>query len=415
MQQLPREQWRVLLHDAHAGYISWQQFEDNQRRLHENAQTRGERRHGPPREGPALLQGLVVCGICGERMTVSYHRRRHGLVPDYRCQSRAIQRAEPCCQRISGTGIDAAIGQLLLAMITPMALEVSLAVQQELQDRLDQADDLRRKQVERAQYEANLAQRRYMQVDPDNRLVADELEADWNDKLRAVRRGREDYERQREADRLVLDEQQRQRIMSLVTDLPRLWNSPDVPQRERKRMVRLLIEDVTLIKDQQIEVKIRFKAGTTHTLSLPIPPKGWQAPTSPEVIAEIDRLLDHHYEGEVAAILNERGMRPSVADSFTPLNVQRLRRQYDIKSRYDRLRQAGLLTQEEMASRLGVSVATVHRWRRQGRLKAVPYNGWKKYLYEPPGHDAPVKFKHYKGSTGAEPPRCPQTDGGGAV
>ena len=136
-----------------------------------------DRRKSPPGEGPALLQGMVLCGVCGQRMTVRYHTRRAELVPDYICQRDGIEHAERVCQIIHGSGIDAAIGTLLLETLTPLTLEVALAVQQELQQRLDEADRLRRQHVERARYEADLARERFMQVDPKNRLVADALEA----------------------------------------------------------------------------------------------------------------------------------------------------------------------------------------------------------------------------------------------
>ena len=182
--KLPREEWTALLPGAHPGYISWAEFEENQRRLKENACVHGaERRRSPPREGPALLQGLVICGRCGERMTVRYSWRRGHLAPYYICQRDGIQNAQPICQCISGASIDAAVGKLLLEVVTPMAVEVAFAVQEEIQARALEADALRRKQIERACYEAELARRRYMRVDPDNRLVADALEADWNARL----------------------------------------------------------------------------------------------------------------------------------------------------------------------------------------------------------------------------------------
>ncbi len=164
--RLPREQW-MLLQDAHPGYICWEQYEENLQRLRENAQANGaDRRKSPPREGPALLQGVVVCGVCGNRMTVRYHTAQGRLAPDYVCQRAGIEHGLSICQRIVGDHIDKAVGQLLIETITPLALEVTLTVQQELQARLDEVDRLRKKQVERARYEADLAQRRYLHVDP---------------------------------------------------------------------------------------------------------------------------------------------------------------------------------------------------------------------------------------------------------
>jgi DNA invertase Pin-like site-specific DNA recombinase len=206
-ERLPREQWHVLIRDAHPAYISWQEYEAIEQQLRVSAKTLGFERHGgPPREGPALLQGRAVCGVCGSRMHVHYTTQRHGeLQTTYICFGRGRLFADPLCQSIVGTAIDAAVGTLLVEAVTPVALELALAVQQEMTARLDEADRLRHRQVERAQYEADLARRRYMQVDPANRLVADSLEADWNAKLRALADAQEEYQRQRAADRLVVD------------------------------------------------------------------------------------------------------------------------------------------------------------------------------------------------------------------
>ena len=162
-----------------------------------NAQAHGtDRAAGPAREGPALLQGLAICGRCGRRMTVRYHQRRGAQVPDYQCIGECIQAAaRRAAWSIPGAGVDAAIGQLLLDTVTPLALEVALTVQAELEARADEADQLRRSHVERARQRAELARRRYLAVDPDNRLVADTLEADWNDALRALQAAQDDYER----------------------------------------------------------------------------------------------------------------------------------------------------------------------------------------------------------------------------
>jgi len=183
---LPQDQWQVLLRDAHPGYISWDQYLENLQRLRENEQPRGVDHQAPAREGPALLQGIALCGRCGDPMTVRYKIYREQLIPYYQCERRTQQRGEPPCQVVHGVNVDVAISKLLLEAVTPLALEVALSVQREIQSRVEEADRLRRAQVERARYEVRLAQRRYMQVDPDNRLVAGTLEADWNTKLRAL-------------------------------------------------------------------------------------------------------------------------------------------------------------------------------------------------------------------------------------
>lgn len=147
--QLPRERWHTVILDARPGYITWDDYEQNLRRLHENAQTNGaDRRRSPAREGCALLQGLIICGRCGERMTVRYHVHRGSLIPEYACQKQGIEHARPVRQRIIGSGVDQAISELLVATVTPLALEVTLAVQEELQARADETDRLRRQQVD---------------------------------------------------------------------------------------------------------------------------------------------------------------------------------------------------------------------------------------------------------------------------
>ena len=286
IEQLPREQWHTFLPGAHPGYIGWEEHETNLKRLRENRQARGHnRRQSPPREGPALLQGLIICGQCGRRMTLRYHSRHGRLCPEYVCQRKGIENAEPVCQRIPGQELDQTVSHLLLELVNPVTLDVALAVQQELQARMEEADHLRKQQVERARYEAELAQRRYLRVDPDNRLVADSLEADWNDKLRALAEAQQEYERRREQDRRIFTEEQRESILALATDFPRLWRDPNTPDRERKRMVRLLIEDATLLRGQSITLHLRFRGGANRTLVVSQPLRAWELRmTSPEVV-----------------------------------------------------------------------------------------------------------------------------------
>jgi len=399
IEPLPREQWHTFLPGAHPGYITWEQHENNLKRLRENRQARGhDRRNSPPREGPALLQGLIICGQCGRRMTLRYHSRRGRLCPEYVCQRKGIENAEPICLRVPGQEVDQTVSDLLLKLVNPLTLEVALAVQQELQSRLEEADRLRRRQVERARYEAELAQRRYLRVDPENRLVADSLEADWNAKLRALAETQQDYEHRREKDRRVFSEEQRQAILALATDFPRLWRDPNTPDRERKRMARLLIEDVTLLRArQQIELHLRFRGGADQTLMLPNPLRAWEIRrTCSEVVAEVDRLLNEHTYSEAAAILNARGLHSGTGQPFTARYIARIQLRYGLKPRYDRLRDKGLLTVDEMAQALAVHPKTVKTWAAYGMLRSHAYTDKPECLYEPPGKDAPRKAQGFK-------------------
>jgi len=393
---LPREQWHTLIRDAHPGYITWADYEDHLRRLHDNGQAYGaDRRHGPPREGPALLQGLAVCGRCGGRMTIRYYVSHHEVLPEYTCQREGIEHARPICQRIVGGALDRAIGELLVETVSPLALEVALAVQDELEARAQEVDRMRRQQVERARYEAELAQRRYLRVDPDNRLVADSLEAEWNTKLRALAAAQQEYERQLAGEDGVLNAKQRRQALALATDFPRLWRDPATPQRERKRMVRLLLEDVTLRRDDEVVAQIRFRGGATHTIRLPLP---LSAPelrkTHPTVVAEIDRLLDDHTDAEIADILNARGLRPGVADRFSITIIYQLRMKYGLETRFSRLRRQGMLTLEEMTTASGLHPATLKDRATKGHLASSIYNDKGQRLYAPPAEPSMIACHH---------------------
>jgi len=396
--ELPREQWFALFPGAHEGYITWDAYEENQTRLRENALAHGvDRAQCPPREGPALLQGLALCGRCGERLSVHYHQRKGGLVPDYVCQHKTIQQGHGPCQIVPGGVIDAAIGELLVAAVTPQALEVALAVQGEVAARAAEADQLRRQQVERARYEADLAQRRFLRVDPDNRLVADVLEAEWNARLRDLAAAQEEVARRRHSDGRAPSAPERAAVQALALDFPRLWRDPRTPDRERKRMARLLIADVTIRKEDVITLQVRFAGGATQTLTVPTPlPVPLLRRTDPAIVAEIDQLLDAHTDAEVAERLNADGRRSYDGKPFHTLLVASIREHHHLPDRFTRLRARGLLTVGEMAARLEVSVDTVERWRAQGRLRAERYNDRGERLYHLPAAPLPAKWTHRK-------------------
>jgi DNA invertase Pin-like site-specific DNA recombinase len=384
--QLPRDQWPVLIPDVHTGYITFEQYERNLRTLRLNATALGtDRVGGPAREGTALLQGLAICGRCGHRMTVRYHTRHGVQVPDYQCVGENIQAASKRCLVIPGAGVDAEISQLLLDTVTPLALEVALNVQAELEARADEADKLRQSHVERARQRAELARRRYLAVDPDNRLVADTLEADWNDALRALQAAQDEYEHQAAAAKAELSEQHKRQIRQLATDFPKLWSDPATPARERKRIARLLIEDVTLTKTDQVHLHVRFRGGQTTTLTIAKPLNSWQARQTPsDTLALIDRLLNKHTDAEVAAKLNQAGHRSGMNRPFTRMIIIKLRRTNNLPSHHQRLRARGMLTQHEIANRLGVHPNTIHAWRRAGLLTAHKANDRNTQLYQPP-------------------------------
>ena len=413
--RVPRDQW-ILLPDVHAGYITWAEYEENLRRLHVNAQARGpDRRRSPPRDGPTLLQGLAICGHCGERMTVRYHCYHAKPVPDYWCGRRRINHGEPgICQTIHGGALDEAIGDRLVEAMTPLAVDVALTVQQELAVRAAEADRVRQQHLERARYEADLAQRRFLRVEPENRLVADALEAEWNDRLRALAAAQDAYAQARETDARVVTDEQRAEIFALATDFPRLWRDPATSAREKKRMMRLLIADVTLRKGKTIHADIRFTGGATRSVEIPLPKTCIELRTTDAaIVKEIDTLLDTYTDAEIADLLNERGVRTATMQPFTRITVIRLRTAYGLTSRRTRLLKAGLLTPHDVARRYGLRLSTVHQWRRRGLLRAHPVNDKGEYLYELPSDDLPAKSAWKRAYRVA--PRTTSRDTRGAV
>jgi DNA invertase Pin-like site-specific DNA recombinase len=392
---MPMDQWRSLIKDAHPGYITWEQYQENLQQLRKNAQAYGvDRRQSPPREGCALLQGLILCGRCGQRMSVHYRQRQGHPVPVYLCQRNSIENTKPICQHIPGDGIDQAVGNLLLQSVTPFSLEVALNVQQELQTRVEEVDRLRKQQVQRARYEAEQAQLRYMRVDPNNRLVADTLEADWNNKLRAQTQAQQEYEKHSRSDQQKLTEEQRERVLSLASDFPKLWKSPTTTDKDRKRMAHLLLEDVTLLRGQNLTAQVRFKGGANRTLSLPLPLKIWQVRrTPPELLSEIDRLLNQFTELQLAEELNQRGLRTSLKRAFSAQLIRDLCRRNGIKSRQQRFQEQELLKTHAIAEIIGTKPNLVGYWRQQGLLKGCRVNERNEYMYERPDPEAVQRIK----------------------
>lgn len=387
-----RSRWCTLIRDAHAGYIDWNEHEENLKRLTENKRSGPGFNRCAPREGPAVLQGLVHCGVCGKTMLVRYRSGRNGLIPWYTCKGEGATVGRIGCQSISGEVIDDAVGHLLIETMTPHALDIALSVQQELQADRRKTDELRKAHVERLRYECEHARRRYLRVDPDNRLVASSLEADWNQRLRDLRDAEDDYLRRQAAEIAVIDEKMQERIRQLASDFAGVWNDSRTADRERKRMVRLLLEDVTLRKGTTtITMYIRFKGGAARTLEVARPlPYCERTRVDKEVVREIDRLLDQHTNGETAEILNARGRSSGRGKTFDGLRVNKVRRAYKLKSRYMRLRDRGYLTTKELTQRYGVCRGTVRHWRLRGILAGHVADDQGEYLFEDPG----TTFKH---------------------
>ena len=396
----PRE-WLACIPNAHPGYISWERFQENRHILETNGRGYEVARMSPPREGAALLQGRAVCGRCGRHFRIRYATRRGRQEAWYVCDRAHGARGEPNCQSIAGPPIDAALGALVTEQMTPAAVALALDIRRELETRYAEADQLRTRGIERAQLDADLAQRRFMLVDPSNRLVADTLEREWNEKLRALAEAREECERARQRDQVVLDDALRQRFATLTTDFRTLWQDPRTPNRDRKRLLAYLIEDATLLKlpaEGTTKIHVRFKGGKTETLTTRNPKSSAQQIKTPlRVVELVDTLLDTHIYAEIADMLNAQGLRPGGSARrgrsearFTALRIAYLVHEYALRSRYERLRARGMLTKGEAAARLGIHESTLVRWAECGLVTRHAYNAHA-YLYEVPDPHLPAK------------------------
>lgn len=388
------DDWLACIPDAHAGYITWDRYQENLRLLASNGHGYDVARSSPPREGVALLQGRAVCGRCGRHMRVRYRETRGKLESWYVCDRATDALAEPGCQSIAGSPIDEAMGLLIAEKMTPAAVELALEVRKEIEARYEEADQLRCHAIDRAQLDADLAQRRFMMVDPSNRLVADTLEADWNEKLRALAKARDERERARHDDLVAIDDGTRDRLVAMTTDFKRLWSDPSTSNRERKRMLAYVVEDGTLVKlpdEGTTRIHVRFTGGQTATLTTVNPKASCEMVRTPSEIVElVDRLLDDHIYDEIAEILNARGVHPGGAARpgrgsarFTAKRVQYIANAYRLTPRRDRLRARGLLTKRELAARLGIHESTLTSWVKHSIIKAHAYNGHA-WLYEEP-------------------------------
>jgi DNA invertase Pin-like site-specific DNA recombinase len=284
-----RDEWIVNIQDAHPGYITWEQFLHNQQRLDGNRTHDYDKHRGAAREGAALLQGAVLCGHCGRRMYVKY---KESTVFDYYCPGHRARPPDTGCQSIRGNGIDAAVAQALLKAMQPAQLQVSLASLAQIEERARQIDRQWQLRIERAQYEADLVRRRFYAVDPENRLVARSLEREWNEKLGEVQRLEREYaDRPRPTARLSSPEE-RQRILALAQDLPTIWHAPTTTNAERKQLLRFLIVDVTLTRQEEtIHIAIRWQTEAITELDIPRPKNAWESQiTSPAVVKRVREL-----------------------------------------------------------------------------------------------------------------------------
>lgn len=328
---VPREEWEVCLRDAHPGYLSWEAFLKNQERLEQNRCFRPQEQRGAAREGAALLQGIVRCGECGRRMQVQYPQGGNGR---YVCQHGHYQHAGRRCQTLLAHPVDGAVAKTFLEAMIPAQLEVSLATLQELEARAHQIERAWELERERARYEAELARRRFELVEPLNRLVARSLEREWNQKLLQL----EQWEREAAlASRVApccLTAPERERVLSLARDLPRVWEAKTTSHAQRKQLLRLLIAEVTVTRGERgLTLWIRWQTGAVTELEVSRGPKGYERNrTDPEVVERIRELCVKKTDRQIAAMLNEEKRTTGVGGAFTAMKVRSVRAAHGIET-----------------------------------------------------------------------------------
>jgi hypothetical protein len=377
--QVPRDDWPILLHDHHSGYISWPQFQHNQAQLDDNRTFDPDQRRGAVREGGALLQGLVHCGVCGRRMTVRY--MPDGQRPVYVCAQVHKDFAGKTCQSLRGDGIDSAVAQLLLAAIAPAQLTIALEAVAHLEAHARAIEHQWQLRLERARYEADLARRRYQEVDPAYRLVARSLEREWNERLTALAQLEHEYAARTPAASQTVSAAERQRILALVHDLPAVWHAPTTTHAEQKQVVRLLIKDVTLTKrPTTIQINVRWQTHACTTLDVPRPQPAWVTRrTAPEVLERIRQWAHDHTDPQIAARLNADGYASGDGTHFSASKVTWLRAAYGIPSGCPLgpaacptgQRGDGRWSAQAAAAQLNVSVSTIAAWCQTGLLDGV--------------------------------------------
>jgi DNA invertase Pin-like site-specific DNA recombinase len=375
--RLPQHEWEVVITDHHRGFIDWDTYQANQARIDQNI--RPERRApgtGAVREGAALLQGLASCGDCGRKLAVFY-RGPAKSVPNYYCQGSAelVEGKGSRHMNVGGQAIDTAVAEVFLAAVSPAAVQACLAAAQQLEAGHDAALDQHRRQVEQARYAALKAERRYRVVDPENRLVARGLETEWNTALAALADAEADLARREQRRPTLLTDAERATILALGEDLQRVWHAPTTTDKDRKQLLRTLLEEVHITvrrndTDPHAELLLRFKGGALSELSVPLRAPQPSIRTDEDTIALLTRLAVHYPDTKIAGILNRQHRRTARGLSFTASRVQSLRHHHKIPcyqpSDKPHKQEGELLNVSAAAKVLGIAPSTLLRWLNDG-------------------------------------------------
>jgi uncharacterized protein YndB with AHSA1/START domain len=373
--RLPRAEWEVLIKDHHRGFIDWDTYQANQARIGRNIRpTAHQPGTGAVREGCALLQGLATCGVCGRRLAVFYDGPAKST-PGYYCTGTGelVDGRGTRHLRIGGVAIDTAVEEAFLAALQPTALQACLAAAQQLEDGHDAALAQWRRQVEQARYQAGRAERRYRAVDPDNRLVARGLETDWEHALQQLTAAEAELARRETARPKTLTPEEKSAILTLGDDIGQVWSAPTTTDKDRKQLLRTLVEEVTITvhrdhTDGRADLVVRWKGGAISELSVPIRRQPPAIRTDEDTIELVRRLAVHYPDAKIAGILNRQGRCTARELSFTASRVQSLRHHWKIPCHQpsDQPQEGQLLTVTSAANQLGIAPSTLLRWLNDG-------------------------------------------------
>lgn len=366
MRRLPRSEWQVLIQDHHPGFIGWDKYEMNQARLAKNTRPLAHQSGGAIREGAALLQGLATCGRCGRKLKV-YYQGKHAT-PGYHCPGSTLVNGRALyCLRIGGVRIDHAVSAAFLQAVEPAGIEAVLAAERNLADDRDAALAQWRLQVERAQYEAQRAERRYRAVDPENRLVARGLEAEWETRLGELTTAQTELEHQQRTRPCPLTETERHHLQTLGADLSRAWSAPSTTDRDRKELLQALLEEVCISVDRgaaNAHLMLRWHGGLITELDVGVRTVRTPAlKTQEDTIQLLRRLAPHYSDAMIAGILNRQSRRSATGERFTANMIGNLRRYRQIPRHQPREQEpeGDPLPIAKAAELLGVAPSTLHR------------------------------------------------------
>lgn len=367
MVRLPKDQWEVLIHDHHPGYISWAQYEENLLQLQRN-RTNLEV-SGAAREGSALLQGLLICGKCGRHMTVRY-TGNGGIQPRYECKQRWELGKACTCSSIRAEPLDQAVAKRIMEILQPAELELALLSMDKLIGQDNTANKSWQLALEQSQFEVERAYRQYDLSEPENRLVVRTLEAKWNEKLLALSQLKEEYEQYKAKRAWSPTDDDRHMIMRLAEDIPRIWNAPTTIMKDRKRLVRLLIEDVTVTcqpLDPDVHLGIRWRSRHSELIhtkkALPPSITRKHVPDTVKLITELAKTMS---STEIADHFNKNGYHTPEGRTFTESSIAWLRYRYKIPGL---VKHENELTVKEVATKFNVSPGVVYYWLETGKIQ----------------------------------------------